>query len=69
MKKGDIICWQVRLDNLFFAHVPPYYDYCKDPRYYMRKMTGSLTRIAYWRIKSLKPFHSEQISRDTWKHT
>jgi hypothetical protein len=54
MKEGDIVCWQVRLDNLFFSHIESYYDYCKDPRYYMRKMTESLTRIASWRIKKLK---------------
>ena len=54
MKAEDIVCWQIKLEELFFSRVEPRYEFVRDWRYTInRKLTESLTPIAYWRIKKL----------------
>lgn len=53
-KEGDIVCYQVKLEELFYTPSKPYYIFLKDWRINFRKLTESLDVIAYWKIKKVK---------------
>jgi len=58
-KQGDIVCWQITLKEVLLKPYSIRTDFCRNYKYYVgRKMTESLTPIAYWRIKSInKPLN------------
>jgi len=53
--KGRIVCWQVILKEVLLEPYQIRTVFCRDWKYcVVRKMTESITPVAYWRIKKLK---------------